>query len=103
MVARDYQRRTGRSRPPQPKEDRMQRKLKLLLPLMTAAALAFPSAAPAEERDCRGAIGAETVDNLRVPDSETCTLSGTHVKGTIKVETGATLRASTVAVVGNVQ
>jgi hypothetical protein len=81
----------------------MQRKLKLLLPLMTAAALAFPSAAPAEERDCRDAIGAETVDNLRVPDGATCALSGTRVQGTIKVETGATLRASTVAVVGNVQ
>ena len=81
----------------------MSTKLMRSLPLIAAVALAFPSAAPAEERDCRGAIGAETVDNLRVPDGATCTLSGTHVKGTIKVETGATLRASAVVVVGNVQ
>jgi hypothetical protein len=81
----------------------MYTKLMRLLPLVMAVTLAFPSAAQAEERDCRGAIGTETVDNLRAPDGATCTLSGTRVQGTIKVETGATLRAMAVAVVGNVQ
>ena len=42
----------------------------------------------AEERVCRGTIGAVTVDNLRVPQGATCTLNGTYVKGTVKVERG---------------
>jgi len=81
----------------------MHRKPTRLLPLMIAAALMVPSGAQAEERDCRGAIGAETVDNLRVPGGATCVLSATRVKGTIKVEAGATLHATAVGVVGNVQ
>jgi hypothetical protein len=68
-----------------------------------AAALALPAVASAEERTCRGALGAVTVDNLRVPDGAGCVLNGTRVKGTIKVETGAALRAFGVEVVGNVQ
>lgn len=55
-----------------------------MLTLMVAA----PSA-QAEERVCRGTIGATTVDNLRVPTGATCSLSGTQVKGTVKVERGA--------------
>ncbi len=57
----------------------------------------------AEERTCRGIIGAATVDNLRVPQGATCVLEGTIVKGTIKVERDAVLRALGVRVVGNVQ
>ncbi|GAA4410299.1 hypothetical protein GCM10023168_29860 [Fodinibacter luteus] len=60
-------------------------------------------AASAEERTCRGSIGATTLDNVRVPAGATCTLTGTLVKGTLKVETGATLYASRIRVVGNVQ
>jgi hypothetical protein len=56
-------------------------------------AAALPAAASAEETDCVGAIGAATVDNLRVPEGATCELDGTIVQGTIKVETDATLRA----------
>jgi hypothetical protein len=67
------------------------------------AALAFAASAAAEERTCRGAIGATSVDNLRVPQNATCELRGTHVKGTVKVERGAVLRAFGVRVVGNVQ
>ncbi|MGH2683635.1 MAG: hypothetical protein ACRDIX_10420 [Actinomycetota bacterium] len=59
--------------------------------------------AGAEERVCRGTIGARTVDNLRVPQRATCTLNGTIVKGTIKVGRAATLKAYGVRVVGNVQ
>jgi hypothetical protein len=57
----------------------------------------------AEERVCRGTIGARTVDNLRVPQGATCTLNGTFVKGTIKVQRAATLIATNVRVIGNVQ
>ena len=76
---------------------------------LVATALAAPilllSAAPAsaEERVCRGTIGATTVDNLRVPQYASCVLLGTRVKGTIKVEFNATLRAEDVLVIGNVQ
>ena len=66
-------------------------------------ALSPPTATLAEERTCRGNIGAQTVDNLRVPDGATCTLRGTNVKGTINVGTNAVLAAYNVRVVGNVQ
>src|SRR5687768_5591830 len=59
--------------------------------------------AHADERSCRGSIGAVTVDNLRVPAGATCHLTGTTDKGTIVVGTGATLVANSVRVVGNVQ
>jgi hypothetical protein len=69
-----------------------------------AGAMLLPAGhALAEERVCRGTIGAVTVDNLRVPQDATCTLNGTYVKGTVKVERGATLKAFGVRVVGNVQ
>jgi hypothetical protein len=74
-----------------------------------AAALAavlgvmLPAAAQAEERVCRGALGAITVDNLRVPQSATCTLDGTRVKGTAKVGRNAALFATHIRVIGNVQ
>lgn len=57
----------------------------------------------AEEITCSGAIGAKTVDNLRVPQNGSCTLNGTIVEGTIKVERGASLDARGVQVNGNVQ
>jgi hypothetical protein len=57
----------------------------------------------AEERACRGTIGSKTVDNLRVPQGASCTLNGTTVKGTVKVERRAKLVARNVQVVGNVQ
>ncbi len=71
-----------------------------------ASALALMVAVPvalAEERTCRGTIGATTVDNLRVPQDATCTLNGTRVEGTIKVENGAKLYANGVRVIGNIQ
>lgn len=61
------------------------------------------SVAQAEERTCRGTLGTITVDNLQVPSCATCTLNGTRVKGTVKVERGATLKAHGIRVVGNVQ
>ena len=73
------------------------------LGLALLAAAITPSAAFAEERTCRGSLGARTVDNLRVPTGATCRLTRTYVKGTIKVQRGATLVARRVRVVGNVQ
>lgn len=73
------------------------------LTLAVAALLAVSPVAQAEERVCTGSIGRATVDNLRVPSGETCTLSGTRVQGTILVERAATLDATNVRVIGNVQ
>ncbi len=77
----------------------------LLVACAAATAVLAGSAVPvqAEERTCRGSIGAVTVDNLRVPQAGSCKLSGTRVKGTIKVERAATLDANKVVVIGNVQ
>lgn len=50
-----------------------------------------------------GHLAATTVDNLRVPDGATCRLEGTFVKGTVKVEGDATLKAIGIGVIGNVQ
>lgn len=77
-----------------------------IIALSATAATAFgvfALPAVAEERACRGTIGSVTVDNLRVPQGATCTLSGTFVKGTIKVERDATLHAGAIRVIGNIQ
>ncbi len=72
--------------------------------ICTFSFLAFSSTtAVAEERVCRGTLGPVAVDNLRVPQNATCTLSGTRVRGTVKVESNATLRARNIMVIGNVQ
>ena len=65
----------------------------------TAAILAAAPAA-AEERVCRGTIGSATVDNLRVPQGETCTLNGTMMEGTVNVESDAVLKAYGIRVIG---
>ena len=75
----------------------------ILSVVIGVAALASASPALAEERACRGSLGAITVDNLRVPSGASCSLQGTYVKGTLKVERNATLVASSIRVVGNVQ
>ena len=84
----------------------MLRQLEVVFMTTVVAALAALATAPlalAEERTCRGSLGAVTVDNLRVPSGATCTLNGTRVEGTVKVEQGATLKASGIRVKGNVQ
>jgi hypothetical protein len=68
-----------------------------------ALALMVPAAAQAEERVCTGTIGAATVDNLRVPQGASCTLNGTQIRGTLKVERNAALVADRIRTVGNVQ
>lgn len=57
----------------------------------------------ADETVCRGSLGRVTVDNLRVPDNATCSLTSTRVLGTVKVESNAKLTARKVMVVGNIQ
>lgn len=79
------------------------RKITTISVAALCATILVAPAAHAEERKCRGTLGRITVDNLRVPEGATCTLNGTTVKGTIKVETHATLLADSVRVVGNVQ
>jgi hypothetical protein len=77
----------------------------LLAPSLALTALIFAPVAPAEAADriCRGAIGAVRVDNVRVPEGATCTLNGTLVRGNITVQRRATLVATRVIVIGNVQ
>ncbi|MGH2812981.1 MAG: hypothetical protein ACRDI1_09750, partial [Actinomycetota bacterium] len=83
-------------------EDTMKRRLAILV-AAAATTMALPQVALAEEKVCRGTIGAKTLDNVKVPRGATCTLKGTKVKGTIKVNSGARLEAIDVNVIGNVQ
>lgn len=76
--------------------------LTVLAVVLSAAALTAAPAALAEERTCRGAMGATTVVDLVVPQGATCTLKGTRVKGSVRVERGATLNALRIRVIGNV-
>jgi hypothetical protein len=94
-------RRDGCARPSTKGAD--MRRMSLIAGLALVAGLAGAATAAAEERTCRGTLGAITVDNLRVPQGATCTLNGTRVQGTVKVERDATLRATGIRVIGNVQ
>ena len=80
----------------------MKRKMVILL-AAAATTMAVPQVALAEETVCRGKIGARTLDNVKVPQGATCTLEGTRVEGTIKVNNRARLEAIDVNVIGNVQ
>ena len=59
--------------------------------------------AAAEERVCRGTIGAISLDDVRVPTNATCTLNGTQLNGSVVVGRNATLRAVGARINGNVQ
>ena len=71
--------------------------------VILGASLLVATPASAEERICRGTIGAVTLDNVKVPSGATCTLKGTRVKGNIVVNSKATLRANGAVVNGNIQ
>jgi hypothetical protein len=91
---------------PHPDEGDEMRNLRRALSAATfalAIGALVPAGAAAEERTCRGTIGAKTLDNVRVPQGAECVLKGTRVKGTVKVERNAVLRARKVNVIGNVQ
>lgn len=68
---------------------------------LSAALWAAPAAA--EEYICTGAIGPVYKDNVFVPDGATCTLDRTRLKGNLVVGRGATARALSITVNGNVQ
>lgn len=68
-----------------------------------SSSLTFPNIATAEEVTCQGNLGAITVDNVKVPQGRTCTLSGTTVKGNVVVNRDATLRAIGAKVNGSIQ
>jgi len=68
-----------------------------------AALFTIAPEAVAEERVCRGTIGAVKLDNIRVPDGGSCTLNGTRANGSVVVGTGASLTATAVRINGNVQ
>lgn len=80
----------------------MKRRLAILL-LTAVTTMAVPQVVLAEETLCRGTIRARTVDNVKVPQGATCTLKGTKIKGTIKINARARLEAINVNVIGNVQ
>ena len=80
----------------------MRRKVAMMI-MVAVTAAAIPSLALADEKVCRGTIGGKTLDNVKVPKGATCTLKGTKVKGTIKINSGGRLEAINVNVIGNVQ
>ena len=73
-----------------------------MLLTMSAAIFTAPGVS-AEETTCRRSYGRVTFDNVRVPGGATCTLNGTTIKGTLKVERGGTLKATSIRVIGNIQ
>lgn len=77
----------------------------LVLPLATAGlTLAGTGTAHADDRICRGTIGARTIDdNVVVPRGAVCKLVGTRVEGNVLVRSGAVLQARAVRVDGNIQ
>lgn len=72
------------------------------LPLVALALVISPPTASADDIECDGRIGGKTVEDIVVPEDETCRLVGTKVKGSIEVEDGARLRASSVLVTKDV-
>lgn len=68
---------------------------------LAAACWAMPAAA--EEFVCTGTIGAVYKDNIFVPDGATCVLDRTRLNGNLVVGRGATARARSISVNGNVQ
>lgn len=76
--------------------------MKFILSSLAALTLvALP--AQAEEFVCTGTVGAVSKVNIFVPDGASCVLNRTRAQGNIVVGTGATLTATSVAVVGNLQ
>lgn len=66
--------------------------------------LAIAAPAHADDRICRGTLGAISVDgDVIVPQGASCTLNGTKVDGNVQVKANATLIANGVRVDGNIQ
>ncbi|TDO47234.1 hypothetical protein EV643_109127 [Kribbella sp. VKM Ac-2527] len=78
------------------------------LTLTVLAATPAVAAEPAEpelfapDTNCTGSIGATTIPGkLVVPDGATCTLTGTHILGSLEVKINSTLRATRIRVEGD--
>lgn len=72
--------------------------------LLVASALAVASPAAADDRECRGSIGAVSIDDdVVVPSGASCVLDGTRIDGNVRVRSNATLTARNVRVDGNIQ
>jgi hypothetical protein len=80
------------------------KRLLIAVPLAVAASVMTVPTAHADDRVCRGTIGATSIDdNVVVPRDATCQLNGTRIDGNVIVNRGAKLVASGVRVGGNVQ
>jgi hypothetical protein len=75
----------------------------LLTASATSVALLGSQAVFAEETICVGHIGAQSLDNIFVPDGATCYLTGTRANGTLQVGTNASLIARDININGNLQ
>lgn len=82
---------------------RKRRIVNTTLALTLGAMLGHAPVSFAEETVCTGTIGPVTLDNIVVPNEQTCTLNGTRAQGTVLVLNGATLSTSGVRVNGNIQ
>lgn len=72
--------------------------------LALGATIAAATPAYADDRICRGTIGAVSIgDNVKVPAGATCVLNGTRIDGNVIVNRNATLRATAARVDGNIQ
>ncbi len=71
--------------------------------LVASVALLASTSAYAEELRCTGLVGAVAVDNIFVPDGAFCQLDRTRLNGSLVVGRGATLRATSVSINGNLQ
>jgi hypothetical protein len=78
-------------------------KKSFLMSAVVMAGVLASAPAMAEEFSCTGAVGAVALDNLFVPDGATCVLDRTRMNGSVVVGRGATLRATSVSVNGNLQ
>jgi hypothetical protein len=57
----------------------------------------------AGDQRCTGTLPAGTYDNIVVPEGQTCRVTGSHIRGNIKVLPGATLDARENTIQGSVQ
>lgn len=76
---------------------------KLVMSVVAISAVLASAPVLAEEFSCTGAVGAVALDNLFVPDGATCVLDRTRMNGSVVVGRGATLRANSVSINGNLQ
>lgn len=75
----------------------------LTMAVVALGAALSSASALADELTCTGNVGAVSLDNVFVPDGATCVLNRSRLTGSVVVGRGATLRAHSVSVNGNLQ